>query len=274
MIRIFPLLLQLFFNLIWTLCLYFRKKEGLLSPPSKTKTGVVQELEHVKRNDNFLYDSVDFTIPVLKENATLQKNSSFSNMKRRLSSFVTFTKFRQSKGKETKKKKLFEFSLLKDFRFACFCVAILLFTIAFQAAFTFLPAYIKQIGGSDTKAAFSIVIAGVMDGVGRITSGIILDFKRMKPYRLNIYNYVMFFVGAVSFIIPNLTEFLPLAIVCGIYGFLIGLIISQKSVVIVDLLGPEKLNFSFGIMILFQGIGMFTGPTIGGMFRLVKYNFH
>jgi hypothetical protein len=34
----------------------------------------------------------------------------------------------------------------------------------------------------------------------------------------------------------------------------------------VDLLGPEKLTFSFGIMILFQGIGMMVGPMFGGKF--------
>lgn len=243
----------------------FRKKEGLLPVPNKPKEEEVSHLDHVKRNDNKLYDSIDFTIPVLQENSGVHKQSSFSNMKRRLSSVISFKNFRQSKRKETKKKKLFEFSLLKNFQFSCFCVAILLFTIAFQSAFTFLPAYIKQIGGSDTKAAFSIIITGVMDGIGRITSGIVLDLKRVKPYRIYVYNSVMFFVGAVSFLIPNLTNYMILAIVCGIYGFLIGLYISQKSVVIVDLLGPEKLNFSFGIMILFQGIGMFTGPTIGGM---------
>lgn len=44
-----------------------------------------------------------------------------------------------------------ELSLLKDFRFLSFCVAILLFTLAFQSAFVFLPAYGKQLGNTDME---------------------------------------------------------------------------------------------------------------------------
>lgn len=167
----------------------------------------------IRRDDN-LYDSVDFTIPVLKESERVPKNSSFSNFKRRLSSAVLFTKSKQKTETKVKtKKKMFEFSLLKDYRFACFCIAILLFTIAFQSAFVFLPPFVKQIGGSDTKAAFSIVIAGVFDGIGRLTAGFVLDLKRTRPYRYFIYNGIMFILGSISLIIPSLTSFVPLGIV-------------------------------------------------------------
>jgi hypothetical protein len=48
-------------------------------------------------------------------------------------------------------------------------------------------------------------------------------------------------------IIPSLTSFVPLGIVCGFYGFFTGSYISQKSVIIVDLLGPvngQALGFN------------------------------
>ncbi|XP_063422890.1 monocarboxylate transporter 14-like isoform X2 [Mytilus trossulus] len=235
----------------------------------------IKILPKSERLDANLYDSIDFTIPVLQENERIKKNNSFSNLKRRISSVVTFTKSKQSKPKERTKKKLFEFSLLKDFRFACFCIAILLFTLAFQSAFVFLPAYVEQVGGTKTKAAFSIVIAGVFDGIGRITAGFVLDMKKIKPYRIYIYNSIMFIIGGVSFVIPNLTDYVSIAIACGFYGLLVGSYISQKSVVIVDLLGPAKLTYSFGIMILFQGIGMLIGPTIGGFLKDIngKYDY-
>lgn len=238
---------------------FLRRKEKLIG----TDEEITLPSKKIRRDDN-LYDSVDFTIPVLKG---IPKNSSFSNFKRRLSSAFLFTKSKQKTETKVKtKKKMFEFSLLKDYRFACFCIAILLFTIAFQSAFVFLPPFVKQIGGSDTKAAFSIVIAGVFDGIGRLTAGFVLDLKRTRPYRYYIYNGIMFILGCISMIIPSLTSFVPLGIVCGFYGFFTGSYISQKSVIIVDLLGPEKLTFSFGIMILFQGIGMMVGPMIGGKF--------
>lgn len=241
---------------------FLRRKEKLIG----TDEEITLPSKKIRRDDN-LYDRVDFTIPVLKGSERIPKNSSFSNFKRRLSSAFLFTKSKQKTETKVKtKKKMFEFSLLKDYRFACFCIAILLFTIAFQSAFVFLPPFVKQIGGSDTKAAFSIVIAGVFDGIGRLTAGFVLDLKRTRPYRYYIYNGIMFILGCISMIIPSLTSFVPLGIVCGFYGFFTGSYISQKSVIIVDLLGPEKLTFSFGIMILFQGIGMMIGPMIGGKF--------
>ncbi|KAK3088257.1 hypothetical protein FSP39_016662 [Pinctada imbricata] len=179
------------------------------------------------------------------------------------------------KGPDKPKTKFIEISLLRDFRFLSFCVAILFFTLAFQSAFVFLPAYGKQIGMDDMKSAYLVVIAGFCDGFARIWSGFILDLKRVKKYRVIIYNIVMFLVGAVSFIIPLTDTYLSLCIVCGVYGLLIGTYISQKSVIIVDLLGPEKLINSFGILICFQGIGMLIGPPISGMLKDIngKYDY-
>ena len=123
---------------------------------------------------------------------------------------------------------------------------------------------VKQIGEDDMRAAYLVVIAGASDGFARICSGIVLDLKRVKPYRVMIYNIVMYIVGAVSFIVILTKSYVQLCIVCGFYGLLIGTYISQKSVIIVDLLGAEKLINSFGIMICFQGIGMLVGPPLAG----------
>ncbi len=43
-----------------------------------------------------------------------------------------------------------------------------------------------------------------------------------------------------------------------------GVYVSLTSVVLVDLLGLEKLTSSFGLVLLFQGIGAILGPPIAG----------
>lgn len=166
--------------------------------------------------------------------------------------------------KHKQKRTLFEFSLLKDLRFCCFCAAILLFTVAFQAAYVFIPAYATSNGIEERKATYLIAITGFFDGCGRIVSGTVLDLEKVRPYRIFIYNFNMFIVGAVSFVVPYLHTFNSLAVCCAIYGLLVGTYISQKSVIIVDILGVKKLVNSFGILIFFQGIGIFVGPPIAG----------
>ncbi|XP_033732414.1 monocarboxylate transporter 12-like [Pecten maximus] len=178
-----------------------------------------------------------------------------------------------SRKSKSKTKKFLDLSLLKDFRFLCFCVAILLFTVSSQIAFVFIPPYAKSKGISDLHASYAVSIAGISDGIGRILSGIILDLKRVKKYRVYVYNIVMFFIGLTSFIIPNIDTFGPLSAVCGVYGLLVGTYISQKSVVIVDILGVKHLVSSFGLLICFQGIGMFIGPPIAGVMKDVSGHY-
>ncbi|XP_048736247.2 monocarboxylate transporter 14-like [Ostrea edulis] len=176
--------------------------------------------------------------------------------------------FLRTESKSTgSKQKYLELSLLKDFRFLCFCLAILLFTLAFQSAFVFLPAYGKQIGATDMEAASLVIITGALDGVGRVLSGTILDLKNVKRFRVYIYNGVMFLVGGISFIIPFVPTYTHLCVVCGVYGILIGTYISQKSVILIDLLGAGKLINSFGLLISFQGVGMLIGPPFSGFLK-------
>lgn len=176
--------------------------------------------------------------------------------------------FFRSKSKPGQPRNNFlELSLLKDFRFLSFCVAILLFTLAFQSAFVFLPAYGKQLGNTDMESAYLIIITGAFDGMGRVFSGIVLDLKKVKRFRVYIYNIIMFMVGGVSFVIPMTGTYTQLCVVCGLYGLLIGIYISQKSVILVDLLGAEKLINSFGLLICFQGVGMLIGPPFSGFLK-------
>jgi predicted MFS family arabinose efflux permease len=45
-----------------------------------------------------------------------------------------------------------------------------------------------------------------------------------------------------------------------------GVYVGLTSVVLVDLLGLEKLTNAFGLLLLFQGAAAVIGPPIAGMF--------
>lgn len=44
----------------------------------------------------------------------------------------------------------------------------------------------------------------------------------------------------------------------------VGALVGLTSVILVDLLGIERLTNAFGLLLLFQGIGSFIGPPIAG----------
>ena len=180
-----------------------------------------------------------------------------------------WNKFRKSiQGQpEEKKRPFIEFSLLKNFPFLALCLAILMFTIAFNSTFVFLPSLSNARGITKLEGAYLVSILGICDGLARIIMSSVLDLKKVKPYRLYVYNIVVFLTGAVSLSFPAMTTFSQFMLLCCLYGILSGTYISQKSVVIVDILGVEKLASSFGLLLMFQGIGSFIGPPVGGKWK-------
>ena len=165
------------------------------------------------------------------------------------------------------RKPLLDFALFKNFAFCTLCLQIFLFTLSISISSLFLPALAQERGVSSIRAAYLVSILGICDGTCRIIISTILDLKRVKPYRLFVYNCVMFLTAIVFFLLPSMTSFPQLAVTCGLYGMLSGTYISQKSVIVVDVLGVANLSSSFGFLMLAQGLSNLIGSTVGGRLR-------
>jgi MFS family permease len=59
-------------------------------------------------------------------------------------------------------------------------------------------------------------------------------------------------------------DYVSLIVYCASFGFTIGAYVGLTSVILVDLLGLEKLTNAFGLLLLFQGIASLVGPPIAG----------
>jgi MFS family permease len=166
---------------------------------------------------------------------------------------------------QEEKIKIFDFSVLTNIRFLGFCITMLLSSLAEQSAFVFLPAFAEEIGVlGDQSSEYTVAITSVFSSLAKVLTGFLFDCSLVKPYRVYLYNVLMSGLVVISFVIPSVTTFSQLAIVCGLYGLCAGSYKAQKSVVIVDILGREKLKHSFGILMMFQGIGSLIGPPLSG----------
>jgi len=166
--------------------------------------------------------------------------------------------------KKDEKKPLLELSLFKNYAFTTACFNASMFMVAFSVTFIFLPALARTKGLTTLQGAYLLSILGICDAVSRILMSTLLDLKRVKKYRLIIYNILIFIIGVLSDVFPLIWTFPQFAVVCAVYGSLAGTFVSQKSVVLVDILGVEKLSSAFGLVLLFQGVGSLIGPTLGG----------
>lgn len=74
-------------------------------------------------------------------------------------------------------------------------------------------------------------------------------------------------------------DFYSLAIYSAVFGFNIGAYVGLTSVILVDLLGLDRLTNAFGLLLLFQGIASLIGPPIAGKKKtpsscfLIPYKF-
>lgn len=222
-----------------------------------------EEVDGVNNTDDHITKSAESDELTEKEkNALLIKRPSLKEIKRKIL------------GKDDhESKKLIDLTLLKNSRFLTFCIGICFLSLAFNSVLIFIPPLAKDLGLTRLQGAYILSISGLFDILGRLGSGVILNLKKIKPFRMIIYNTAMFLLGFLTFTLPLSSSFIALSIAGAFYGLLTGIYTSQKSVILADILGSESLNSSFGILICFQGIGTLLGPPFTGFLKDVSHSY-
>ena len=79
------------------------------------------------------------------------------------------------------------------------------------------------------------------------------------------YFFLDFIFHAIALAVSNFcTDYTSQAVFCAVFGVTSGAYVGLTSVVLVDLLGLDKLTNAFGLLLLFQGIASVLGPPIIG----------
>ncbi|XP_066256765.1 monocarboxylate transporter 5 isoform X1 [Euwallacea similis] len=167
---------------------------------------------------------------------------------------------------------MLDFSLFKDPIFVLFSMSNFLTSIGFNIPYVYLVPKAKSLGMDINTAGRLISIIGAANTIGRIVLGYLSD----KPWvnRLQVYNWCLTICGVATFVSAFCFAFYSLSIYSAVFGFTIGAYVGLTSVILVDLLGLEKLTNAFGLLLLFQGIASLVGPPIAGsLYDLTKsYN--
>nr|XP_040226142.2 monocarboxylate transporter 12-B [Anopheles coluzzii]XP_040226152.2 monocarboxylate transporter 12-B [Anopheles coluzzii]XP_049464187.1 monocarboxylate transporter 12-B [Anopheles coluzzii] len=159
-------------------------------------------------------------------------------------------------------REMMNFSILKDPIFIIFTVSNFLTSVGFNVPYVYLAAQAQVLGIGSKDASYLLGIIGIANTVGRIVLGYLSD----KPWvnRLAVYNCSLAVCGIATALSVLCVDFYWLGVYSAVYGFTIGAYVGLTSVILVDLLGLEKLTNAFGLLLLFQGIASFVGPPIAG----------
>ncbi|RVE48788.1 hypothetical protein evm_006562 [Chilo suppressalis] len=155
---------------------------------------------------------------------------------------------------------MLDLSLLVDPIFILFSLSNFLTSIGFYIPYVYTVPMSEKMGV--TNSAYLISIIGGANLIGRIILGFISD----RPWvnRLLAYNLCLTIAGISTAMAMQCWEFWGLAMYATVFGFTIGAYVGLTSVVLVDLLGIEKLTNAFGLLLLFQGIASLIGPPFAG----------
>lgn len=131
--------------------------------------------------------------------------------------------------------------------------------------FVYIVDMAQKDGIDPNSAAFLLSIIGIVNTFGRILCGYIADFPSVDALFLN---NVCLVIGAVAVgATPLFSTYSGYVLVAIVFGIAICGYISLTSIILVDLLGLDKLTNAFGLLILFRGAATIVGsPLAGGLY--------
>ncbi len=158
---------------------------------------------------------------------------------------------------------MLDFSIFRSGIFIYFCLSSMLLYMAYDVPYVYtVDKAITDLQIGEKRASFLVSIIGITSTVGQIVIGYIGD----KPCvdALHLYNALTSISGAVTMVVPLLGSYALLATYCGAFGFFISANYALTTIILVDLLGMDKLTNAYGIVMLGEGIANVIGPPLAG----------
>jgi len=122
------------------------------------------------------------------------------------------------------------------------------------------------------SAALLISVIGISNTIGRLCFGVISDIINrngtiagIRITALTINNVCLFLCGISVITIPYCLTYTSVLVASILFGFLVSAYICLTSIILVDLLGIDRLTNAFGLLSLFRGVASMLGPPIAGV---------
>ncbi|XP_061191852.1 monocarboxylate transporter 12-like [Saccostrea echinata] len=156
-------------------------------------------------------------------------------------------------------KLMFDFKIMKNPSFLLFVVSNFILYFWYDVPYVFLNDIAKEEGIENP--AFIISALGIVNTFGQIMYGFIGD----KNIDLTLlYGVSIMFSGLAVMVVPWFMSFIPLCIIAGLFGFFISANYALSTVILVEIVGIDKLTNSYGLTMMMQGLANIIGPPVAG----------
>ncbi|GIX68545.1 monocarboxylate transporter 12 [Caerostris extrusa] len=159
-------------------------------------------------------------------------------------------------------KEALDFSLLTDSSFLLACVANVLGMLGFYVPFVYITDSSVEKGISPEAAAFLLSIIGITNLLGRLIFGFVVDKTNFKA--LDVNNMCLAVSGISIMATPFCYSYASIVAVCSVFSTFVSAYISLTSIILVEMVGLDRLTNSFGLLSLFRGASSILGPPLAG----------
>lgn len=157
---------------------------------------------------------------------------------------------------------MLDVSLFKDYSFIMLVASGFLTMMGFFVPFIYITDRAK-VGDIDADTAVFLVSSiGVFNTIARIVFGWLSSLEGINALHLN---NIFIFVGGIATMFSGMFMQVPAQYAyTAIFGMACACLSALRSIIVVDLLGLDKLTNAFGIILLFQGIAAVMGSPLAG----------
>ncbi|XP_064072367.1 monocarboxylate transporter 3 isoform X2 [Vanessa tameamea] len=166
---------------------------------------------------------------------------------------------------------MLDVSLLRDPAFMLIGVSNVFGMAGLYVPFVYIVDAAHLNGVEQSQASFLLSIIGITNTIGRIACGWVADFPWMDSLLLNNICLVIATISVA--LTPFCSSYASYVAVAIAFGIAISGYISLTSIILVDLLGLDKLTNAFGLLILFRGAAAIVGSPLAGAVYDATHNY-
>lgn len=250
------------------------RRPGVDSQPSSRKGSKIDVSRPMYRDDIFFSGSLA-KLPQYKSQTSLGYHMSVTHMPTRQDieeedEYEGACKMCPEAVRRTLSTML-DVSLLKDYSFILLVISGFFTMMGFFVPFIYITDRAKNANIDEDVAVFFVSSIGVSNTIARIVFGSASSFESVNALHLN---NIFIFVGGIATAFSGAFMQVPAQYAyTAIFGMACACLSALRSIIVVDLLGLDKLTNAFGIILLFQGIAAVIGSPLAGEFRSNRFQF-
>lgn len=157
---------------------------------------------------------------------------------------------------------MMDLTLLKDPVFMLISISNFFGMMGLYVPFVYLVDAATLVGIDPNSASYLLSIIGITNTIGRVVCGYVADFPRVNALLMNNICLVVSTVAVAA--TPFCSSYAAFIVMSIFFGIAISGYISLTSIILVDLLGLDKLTNAFGLLILFRGGAAIIGSPLAG----------